>query len=145
MMRDIRLRGGAQVDLVETARNLLEQRLEQRPERGSAIEAALLLPRRVAARERDEAHDIIAVYRHPAIHIGFGKPEPGMQHDIAPDPGIGKAHGDIGERRVRHAEGPARSVGADQREGATLDQAFEETVYHGHALFLSMENGSRAV
>ena len=116
MMRDIRLGGGAEVDLAQAAGGLLDHRSE----RPNPIETAVFLPRRIAASEGNKAHDVVIIDRGTPIHIGFRETEAWVQHDVAPDFIVLEAQGDIGEAGGWRAECPARSIGANQRQCAML-------------------------
>jgi hypothetical protein len=124
MMRDILLRSPRHVDPADPPCDRRDH--PARPARIERVGAAF--PDVVGGHQGDQALDVVAIDRQPALHIGLARTEPGVADDEIGRALVGEADRDVREGRIGLSKVADRAIGMVDCEGAALDTGGEESI-----------------
>ena len=137
MMRDIALRAQLVVDRLPRKGDAVAQA----PQRAWRTDASAAIPWGVRTQQLDQFHDATLLQRQAAIHKGFRRAEPRIQHNIARNLGVRKCQGNVEKSFGRLAKGLLRAVCKGDGKRALFDDgrevAADEGFAHGGYLWIA--------
>ena len=128
MMGDVLPGGGAEIGLLQPP----HRRLGQPSHQPGPLQALAAFPARIAAHQPDKTHDILIIDDKAPVHIGFGKAQPRVEHDIAPHFGIGEAHRHIREAGGGDAETTRPALRVHEGQRPFFNQPRQEMIKQSH-------------